>query len=146
VRDDVIQDRAVVLAKQRADALAAQLKTAANFQAAAKAAGIEAVTTDAITRNGVIPNIGRSPEIEAVAFSSPVGSVSDAISTPQGAAIVRVASRQDVSAADFAMAKDKFRMEMLGERRSRFYQTYMEKARTKMKIDVDAEAVKRAIG
>ena len=65
---------------------------------------------------------------------------------PQGAAIVRVASRQDVSAADYAMAKDKFRMEMLGERRSRFYQTYMEKARTKMKIDVDPEALKRAVG
>ena len=146
VRDDVIQERAVTLAKQRADALAAQLKSASNFQAAAKAAGLEAVTTDPIARDGVIPNIGRSPEIEAVAFSSPVGAVSDAISTPQGAAVVKVASRQDVSAADFAMAKDKFRMEMLGERRSRFYQTYMEKARTKMKIDVDPEALKRAIG
>jgi hypothetical protein len=59
---------------------------------------------------------------------------------------VKVASRQDVSPADFAMAKDKFRMEMLGERRSRFYQTYMEKARTKMKIDIDPEALKRAVG
>ena len=146
VRDDVIQDRAVALAKQRADALAAQLKSAANFQAAAKAAGLEAVTTNPISRDGVIPNIGRSPEIEAVAFSSPVGTVSDAIATPQGAAIVKVASRQDVSAADFAMAKDKFRMEMLGERRARFYQTYMEKARTKMKIDVNPDALKRAIG
>ena len=146
VRDDVIQERAVTLAKQRGDALAGQLKSASNFQAAAKAAGLEAVTTNPIARDGVIPNIGRSPEIEAVAFSSPVGTVSDAISTPQGAAVVKVASRQDVSAADFAMAKDKFRMEMLGERRSRFYQTYMEKARTKMKIDVDPEALKRAIG
>ena len=70
VRDDVIQERAVALAKQRADALAAQLKTAPNFQAAAKAAGLEAVTTKPIARDGVIPNIGRSPEIEAVAFSS----------------------------------------------------------------------------
>jgi peptidyl-prolyl cis-trans isomerase D len=146
VRDDVIQERAVTLAKQRADALAAQLKTAANFQAAAKAAGLEAVTTNPIARDGVIPNIGRSPEIETVAFSSPVGTVTDAIPTPQGAAIVRVASKQDVAAADFAMAKDKFRMEMLGERRSRFYQTYMDKARTKMKIDIDPDALKRAIG
>jgi peptidyl-prolyl cis-trans isomerase D len=146
VRDDVIQERAVTLAKERADALAAQLQTASNFQAAAKAAGLEAVTTNPIARDGVIPNIGRSPEIEAVAFSSPVGTVSNAIATPQGAAIVKVASRQDVSPADFAMAKDKFRMEMLGERRSRFYQSYMEKARTKIKIDVDPEALKRAIG
>jgi peptidyl-prolyl cis-trans isomerase D len=146
VRDDVIQERAVTLAKERADALAAKLKSAANFQAAAKAAGLEAVTTDPIARDGVIPNIGRSPEIEAVAFSSPVGTVTDAIPTPQGAAIVRIASKQEVGPADFAMAKDKFRMDMLGERRSRFYQTYMEKARTKMRIDVDPEALKRAIG
>ena len=146
VRDDVIQARAVALAKQRADALAAQLKTAPNFQAAAKSAGLEAVTTPPIARDGVIPNIGRSPEIEAVAFSLPVGAISGAISTPQGAAIIKVASRQVVNPADYAMARDKFRAELLNERRSRFYQTYMEKAREKMKIDIDTEALKRAIG
>ena len=146
VRDDVIQDRAMGLARQRAEALAGQLKSAPNFQAAAKAAGLEAVTTNPIVRDAMIPNIGRSPEIEAVAFSSPPGTVSNAISTPQGAAIVKVATRQDVSAADYAMAKDKFRVEFLSERRARFYQTYMEKARAKMKIDVDPEALKRAIG
>ncbi len=146
VRDDVIQAKAVLLAKQRADQLAAQLKKAPNFQAAAKSAGLAAVTSNPITRNAVIPNIGRSPEIEAVAFSSAAGTVSDAISTPQGAAIVRVASRQDVSPADFAMAREKFRSELLSERRARFYQSYMEKAREKMQINIDAEALKRAIG
>src|SRR5688572_992218 len=146
VRDDVIQERAVALAKRRAEALATQLKSAVNFQAAAKAAGLEAVTTDPIARDSVIPNIGRSPEIEALAFSSPVGTVSGPISTPQGAAIVKVLSRQDVNPADYAMARDKFRAELLNGRRSRFYQTYMEKARLKMKIDIDPEALKRAIG
>ena len=136
----------MALAKQRADTLAAQLKTAPNFQAAAKAAGLEAVTSNPLSRDAVIPNIGRSPEIEAMAFSSPVGTVSAALPTPQGAAIVKIASRQDVSPADYAMAKEKFRLEMLSERRARFYQAYMEKARAKMKIDVDAEALKRAIG
>jgi peptidyl-prolyl cis-trans isomerase D len=146
VRDDVIQARATSLAKLRADVLAAELKTAKDFQAAAKAAGLEAVTTNPIARDAVIPNIGRSPEIEALAFSSPVGTVSGPISTPQGAAIVKVLSRQDVNPADYAMARDKFRAELLNERRSRFYQTYMEKARLKMKIDIDPEALKRAIG
>jgi hypothetical protein len=81
-----------------------------------------------------------------VAFSSAVGAVSGAIATPQGAAIVRVAARQDVNAADYAMAKEKFRLEFLSERRARFYQTFMEKARTRMKIEIDPEALKRAIG
>ncbi len=146
VRDDVIQDRAIALARQRAEALAGQLKTAPNFQAAAKAAGLEAVATDPITRDAIIPNIGRSPEIEAMAFASAPGTVSDPMTTPQGAAIVKVVSKQDVSPADYAMAKDQFRMEVLGQRRARFYQAYMEKARTKMKVDIDPEALKRAIG
>jgi peptidyl-prolyl cis-trans isomerase D len=146
VRDDLIQTRAVALAKQRADQLATQLKAAPDFQAAAKAAGLEAVTTEPLTRDAVIPNIGKSPEIDAVAFSLPVGSVSDAINTAQGAAIVKVVSRPGVAPADFAMGKEKFRSEILNERRSRFYQAYMEKARARMKIDIDAEALKRAIG
>jgi DNA-directed RNA polymerase subunit K/omega len=51
-----------------------------------------------------------------------------------------------VNPADFAMAKDKFRIEVLSERRARFYQAYMEKARGKMKIEIVPEALKRAIG
>jgi peptidyl-prolyl cis-trans isomerase D len=146
VRDDLIQERAVALAKQKADSLAVQLKTAANYQAAAKAAGLEAVTTQPLARDAVIPNIGKSAEIDKIAFTLPVGTVSNAIATPQGAAIIKVASRPDVSPADFAMAKDKFRAEVLNERRMRFHQTYMDKAREKMKIDINQEALKRAIG
>ena len=146
VRDDLIQQRASVLAKQKADALAAQLKSAPNYQATAKAAGLEAVTSQPLTRDAVIPNIGKSSEIDKVAFSLPVGAVSDAIATPQGAAIIKVTARPELTPADYAAAKDKFRADVLNERRSRFYQTYMEKAREKMKIDVNAEAMKRAIG
>jgi peptidyl-prolyl cis-trans isomerase D len=145
VRDDLIQARAVELAKKKAGETAAQLKSAPDFQKAAKAAGLEAVTTPALTRDAVIPNIGKSPEVDAVAFSLPVGGVSGAIVTDQGAAIVKLDSKQEVSAADFAAARDKFRIDTLNARRSRFYQAYMEKARAKMKIDINAEALKRAM-
>lgn len=146
VRDDLIQERANELAKKRADALAADFKNAPDFQQAAKAAGLEAVSSMPLTRGGVIPNIGRSPEIDTVAFSLPVGGVSDAIATPQGAAIIKVVTRQGITSADFAAARDKFRGEALAERRNRFYQAYMQKARSRMKIDIDREALTRAIG
>ena len=86
------------------------------------------------------------PEVDAVAFSLPAGSVSGAIVTAQGAAIIKVNSKQEVSAAAYAAARDKFRADTLNARRTRFYQAYMEKARAKMKIDINAEALKRAIG
>ena len=146
VRDDVIQARAVDLAKKKAEDVAAQLKSAPDFAKAAKAAGFDAVTSQPLARGAVIPNVGKSPEVDTVAFALPVGGVSGAIVTPQGAAIVKVNSRQEVTPADYALAKDKFRVDALNQRRQRFYQSYMEKARTKMKIDVDNDAVKRAIG
>jgi hypothetical protein len=146
VRDDVIQARAIELAKKKADEVAAQLKSAPDFAKAAKAAGLDAVTSQPIARDSVIPNVGKSPEVDAVAFALPVGGVSGAIVTPQGAAIIKVDAKQGVSAADFAAAKEKFRAEALNVRRQRFYQSYMEKARAKMKVDVDSEALKRAIG
>ena len=146
VRDDLVQSRAVLLAKQKADALSAQLKSAADFQAAAKAVGLEAVTTQPLAREGVVPNIGKSPEIDAVAFSLPIGGVSGPITTPQGAAIVKLVSRQDVTPGEYAAARDKFRDSFLSERRARFYQTYMEKVREKMKIDINSDALKRAVG
>ena len=43
------------------------------------------------------------------------------------------------------MARDGFLADELNQRRMRFYQSYMDKARAKMKIDVDNEALKRAI-
>jgi parvulin-like peptidyl-prolyl isomerase len=146
VRDDVIQARAVDLAKKKAEDVAAQLKSAPDFTKAAKTAGFDAVTSQPLTRDSVIPNVGKSPEVDAVAFSLPVGGVSGAIVTPQGAAVVKVTAKQDVTPADFAAAKDKFRVDALNARRQRFYQSYMEKARAKMKIDVDNDALKRAIG
>ena len=110
--------------------MSAQFKKAPNFQAAAKTAGLAAVTRKPAHAKRRDPEIGRSPAIEAVAFSSAAGTVSDAIVTPQGGAIVpRGVAQQDVSPADFAMARDKFRWELLNERRTRFHQTYMEKAR-----------------
>jgi peptidyl-prolyl cis-trans isomerase D len=146
VRDDLIQTRAVELAEKKAEEAAAQLKTAPDFQKAAKAAGLAAVITPALARDAVIPNIGKSPEVDAVAFSLPAGSVSGAVVTPQGAAIIKVDSKQEVSAADYAAARDKFKADTLNARRTRFYQAYMEKARARMKIDINAEALKRAIG
>jgi parvulin-like peptidyl-prolyl isomerase len=146
VRDDLMQARAVDLAKKKAADVAAQLKSSRDFTKTAKAAGFDAVTTQPLTRESVIPNIGKSPEVDAVAFSLPAGSVSGPIVTPQGVAIIKVDAKQDVTPAEYAAAKDRFRVEALNARRQRFYQSYMEKARAKMKISVDNEAVKRALG
>ena len=134
VRDDVVKGKAADTARQRAAAVSAQLK-GDNFDAAAKSAGLDVKTTDLIARGAPIADVGVSPAVEAVAFTLPAGTVSDPIKTDNGAVVVKVLERKDVTPAELAAGKKDIRDQMLNERKNRFYGSYMTKAREKMRIN-----------
>ena len=146
VRDDLIRQRATELAKTKAAEIAAMLKGAGDFGAAAKKVGLEVKPTELIARGAPIPDIGVSPEIDKVVFPLPVGSVSDPISTPQGTAIVRVAEKEAVTDAQIATGMDQTREELVNQRRDRFFGGYMAKAKETLKISINQETLARAIG
>ena len=52
---------------------------------------------------------------------------------------------EPIPPADFAQAKDKFREEILADRRNRFFSAYMVKAKQKMKIEVNRETLQKAV-
>ncbi|HEY7284716.1 MAG TPA: SurA N-terminal domain-containing protein [Vicinamibacterales bacterium] len=143
VREEVIKQKARDLSQQKAGEIAAKLKSSPDFDKAAKAAGLEAKTTELIARDSPIPDLGVSKAVEDVAFKLPVGMVSDAIATDNGTAIVKVVEKQSVTPADWANAKDRFREELLTDRRNRFFGAYMVKAKQKMKIEVNRETLQR---
>jgi peptidyl-prolyl cis-trans isomerase D len=145
VREDIKQSRAADAAKKKADEMLAALRSAADFTAAAKAAGVEAKATELIARGSAIGEAGVSPEIEKIAFSLPVGSVSDAIVTNNGAAIVKVVERKDVTPQEIASGRDTLREELLNQERARFFASYMEKAKEKMSIEIYQETLQRVI-
>ena len=145
VRDAVVKNKARDASRQKAAEVAAKLKGAADFEKAAKAAGHEAKTTELIARDAPIPDLGVVPAVDDVAFKLPVGSVSDPIPTDTGTAIVKVLEKQEVSPADWTSAKDRFREEILNERRNRFFSAYMVKAKQKMKIEVNRETLQKAV-
>jgi len=144
VRDEVVKQKARELSRQKAAEVAAKLKAAPDFEKAAKAAGFEAKTTELITRDSPIPDLGTAKAVEEAAFKLPVGAVSDPIPTETGTAVVKVVEKQEVSPADWAGAKDRFREELLTDRRNRFFGAYMAKAKQKMKIEVNREGLQRA--
>ena len=47
--------------------------------------------------------------------------------------------------SDFSLAKDKFREEVLADRRNRFFGAYMVKAKQRMKIEVNRETLQKAV-
>ena len=146
VRDEVIKQKARDASKQKAAEIAAKLKSAPDFEKAAKAAGLEAKTTELITRDSPIPDLGVAPAVEDAAFKMPQGAVSEAIPTDNGTAVIKVIEKKEVTADEWTGAKDRFREELLSDRRNRFFGSYMAKAKKNMKIDVNRETLQRVIG
>ena len=146
VRDEVIKQKARTLSKQKAVEMAARLKSAPDFEKAAKAAGVEAKTTELITRDSPIPDLGTAAAVEDAAFKLPVGAVSDAIATDNGTAVIKVLEKKETTPDEWKTAKDRFREEFLNDRRNRFFSAYMVKAKQRMKIDVNRETLQRAVG
>ena len=143
VRQDVIRTRAAEMSRQRAGEIAASLKSAKDFAAAAKAQGLEAKDTQLVTRGTALPDIGVSPDVDKVAFSLAQGAVSDPIPTADGTVIVKVVERKDVTPDEFRKAKDTFRAQLLQERRDRFFTSYMNKVKENTKIDVKTDVLRR---
>jgi peptidyl-prolyl cis-trans isomerase D len=146
VRDEVVKNKARDLTKTKAAEIAARLKGASDFEKAAKAAGVDAKTTDLIARDAPIPDLGVAPAVEDKAFTLPVGSVSDPIATDTGTAVIKVIEKKEVAPEEWKAAKDAFRTQLLTDRRNRFFSAYMVKAKQKMKIEVNRDTLQRAIG
>jgi len=146
VREEVVKQKARDASKARAAEIAAKLKNAPDFEKAAKAAGVEAKTTDLIAQDAPIPDLGNAPAVTEAAFTLAAGSVSDPIATDNGTAVIKVVEKKEVTPEEWTSSKDRFREELLSDRRNRFFSAYMAKAKQKMKIEVNRESLKRAVG
>ena len=145
VREDVTRARATELGRQRASQVAAALRGAADFSAAAKAQGFEAKETQIVPRGSPLPDIGVSTDVDKVAFSLPAGSVSDPIAANDATVIVRVVERDEVTPDELKQGKDAFREQLLTERRGRFFTAYMAKAKERMRVEIRNDVVRRML-
>jgi peptidyl-prolyl cis-trans isomerase D len=146
VRNDVLREKASKLAADKAAAIGAPLKSAADFAAAAKKAGLEAKTSELVARGTALPDVGLNATVEKIVFGLAAGATSDPITTLDGTTIVKVLERQDVTPAAMASSRESVRKDLLDERRSQFFTAYMAKARQRMKIDMNRDVLSRIIG
>jgi parvulin-like peptidyl-prolyl isomerase len=146
VREDVAREKAAELLKTRAGSIAADLKKAPDFAAAAKKAGFEVKPTELVARGAALPDIGTNPDIEKAVFALPQGAVTDAITTPSGLVIARVAERADVTPAQLAEGREALRTELVNQRRDRFFSAYMAKAKTGLDIAIRQDVLTQVMG
>ena len=145
VRDDVLKKKALDAAREQASRVAAQLKSG-DFDAAAKAAGLEVKTTDLIARGTPIGDAGVSPAAESAAFSLAPGAVSDAITTDNGAVVVKLLERKDPTSDEIKNGVSTTKDQLLSERRGRFFAAYMQKAREKMNVQINRQVISQIVG
>lgn len=146
VKDDVLKEKASKLAAEKAVSLAGALETAADFAAAAKKAGVEAKSSELVARGTALPDVGLNTTVEKAVFAMTAGSVSEPISTLDGATIVKLVERQDVNPAELAASRESVKRDLLTERRNQFFTAYMVKARGKLRIEMNREVLDRTIG
>ena len=146
VRDEVVRNKAKEFGLKKANEVAAKLKSAGDFEKAVQAAGFKAQTTEMITRDSPIPDLGMAPEVTEAAFSLAPGTVSQPIATDTGSAVIKVLEKQEVTPQEMSANKQKFRDDLLADRRNRFFAAYMTKAKQKMRIEVNREAVQKLVG
>ena len=146
VRADAVTEKATAAARAKAAEVAAAVKAGTPLAAAAKAAGKEVRTTELIARNAVIADIGVSAAVDGAAFALPVGTTSDAISTENGAAVVKLLEKPGINDTELTAARDSLRRELVSTRQGRFFTAYMNKAKTSLVINRYPEVIARASG
>jgi peptidyl-prolyl cis-trans isomerase D len=145
VRNDVIRQKAAELSRARANEIASALSSARDFSAAAKAQGLEAKESQLVTRNSALPDVGISAEVDKAIFALPVGGTTGPIAANDATVIARVVEKQDINDADYRKARESFRAGLLEERRQKFFQSYLTRAREQAKIQINSEVMQRIV-
>jgi peptidyl-prolyl cis-trans isomerase D len=144
VLEDATRAKARDLSQARAKALAGEFTS--NFAGAAKSAGLTPATTELVARGTAWPQVGVSPAVDEAAFALPAGAVSAPIATDAGTVVVKVLEREEPAADQLASSRESLKQELLAERRAKFYNAYMAKARTRLAITINPDVVRQIVG
>ncbi len=128
VEKDVIEARKKGLAQARIKEIRSKL-TDKNWEDIAQKYKVEIKTVDEHKKEQYIGVIGENKEVDALAFSLPVGATSEPIAFEGGYAILRVLDRKEAIKADFEKEKETETANLLEQKKNKFLQAYLAKAR-----------------
>jgi len=146
VANDYRREKAVDLARARAEELAKRAKSSENFASAAKALGLDMKTSEPVSQTGSIPDAGSAKQFSA-AFNLPVGQTGDAVALGLNWLVYRVAQHDPVSQDEFDKQKSKIEDQVLQQKRQTAYDLFRTTLKTRLqqegKLHYNAENLKR---
>jgi peptidyl-prolyl cis-trans isomerase D len=150
VRDRVLADyrheKALDLAKTRADELGKRVKSGENFASAAKVLGFEVKTSEPFSRTGSIPDAGSAKQFSA-AFKLPVGQTGDPVFLGTNWVFYRVAQHDPISEEDFVKQRAAIETQALQAKRQAAYELFRTSLEARLrqegKLHINQENLKR---
>ena len=127
VRDKIIaslkQEKAVGLARNKAEELSKRVKAGEKFETAAKALGLDPKTSDDFSRAGSIPGVASGKQLGA-AFGMKAGEVSAPAPIGPNWLVYRIQSKTEANMADFDKQKKELTDQVLNEKRGLAYEAF----------------------
>ena len=123
VLDNVKREKAVQLAKSKAEELEKRVKSGEKFEAAAKALGVDGKTSDLFARSGSIGGVGSGKQL-AAAFQMKQGEVGPVLSLGANWLVYHVAEKVEPNPDDFEKQKKDLTQQVLQEKRDLAFQSF----------------------
>lgn len=148
VKKDYLNDKALEVARRRAQEFADRVRKAEEFVKLAKQMGVELKTGQPFNRDGSIEGLG-SAHLLAGAFDLRVGAVGGPVnlSQPGSFAVYRVVERQEIDREAFERSRASLEKEMLERKRTDVFDQFREGVRLEMiragKLKIYQENLKR---
>jgi peptidyl-prolyl cis-trans isomerase D len=140
-RNQLKERKVMDLARAKAEALRETL-----LSEGPEKAGIELLSTESFFRGGQLPEAGRSPAVNARAFSLADGELSLPLSADNGFVLVRVLSKSGFNPADFSAQKPDFLEQMANEERLKVWNAFVESLTARYEVRVDWQAIRTITG
>jgi peptidyl-prolyl cis-trans isomerase D len=124
VESDFKNERAGALLAQKTQQMADRAHASHNLRAAAKEVGATVKTSDLVTPQSQVPDLGTMSGPASVAFTLKPGEISGPVQAGRNGVVIAVTDKQEPAAADFAKDKDQIREEVLGQKRAEMLQLF----------------------
>jgi peptidyl-prolyl cis-trans isomerase D len=150
VQDTVRADLVAEKAREKARAVAADLRAKADKAGLDKAAAalglVRKETPSLVGRGQPLGDLGSSAALDAAAFALPEKTLSDPIPIAAGFAVLRVLEKQAFDAAAFEKEKDALVASLRAEKQGQLFQSFLEEARKRVVVERRPDVFKRAVG
>jgi len=125
--------------RDKANEILSKLKNGEDFATLAETYSEYSITSRKGGDMGYIKSgqSGMGREFERVAFSLPIGGISDLVETPFGYQIITVTDRKSARAIPFEEVRDSIRKDLVNEMRKSLFDSYLKDLRSKATIAVN---------